>query len=366
MNGFSIFEYMQRKDFVLVGVLAIRKMAVERIIIVTGSKGGGGKTPVSLALTILLEELNIQVLACDFNFNNADLFSILQGSEVEDRVKSDDLQPKEYGEDQFWKLRDNLWLTPWNFVVKTGMPSTTQMWKKISDLCKFRYMDFEPKVLVLDTNLTLPLICPPLTDIAELPQLPPVEVWHMWSPSITLQIGEQDRFSTAISILNRLSKGFEERLHHVFSPRHYKTTSFMNTLSSITKGEFSIVKMKKFKQKNPTPVMFSELSDSLFASFIPKLLSQDLTERMDTEELIKAWLGNILETLKSRETRANNVVVIPTIIHKIAMLVEELTLNPNRTLDSMKLELGPLFEIIKEHFLRERKDFILRCGGNPL
>ena len=338
-------------------------MSVERVIIVTGSKGGGGKTPVALALSLLFEEFGVKTLSADFNFNNADLFSILQGSEVEERVKTDDLQLKEVADGQFWKLNDYLWLTPWNFVVKTGMPSTTQMWQEIAKLCRFRYIDYEPKVLVIDTNLTLPLICPPLTDVANLPDLPPVEVWHMWSPSITLQIGEQDRFASAITILNRLSPGFEERLHHVFSPRHYKTNSFMNTLSSITKGEFSVVKMKKFKQKNPTPVKFNELSDSLFASFVPKLLSQDLGDRMDPENLIRDWLKNILETLKKRDTRANNVIVIPTIIHKIAMLVEELTLNPNRTLESMRSELGPLYELIREHFIRERADFILRCGG---
>ena len=184
---------------------------IERIILVTGSKGGGGKTPIALSIALALNEFNVPVLACDFNFNNSDLLSILHGTNIIERRESNELQQIIIGTDPFWKINKYLWLTRWNSTIDVGLPSTTEMWKKIRKIVSLEFAESEPKIMVIDTNLTLPLICPPTTEIQNYTDLPPVEVFHLWSPSIVLQVGEQERFLKGIDLLKRFNKGFEEQ-----------------------------------------------------------------------------------------------------------------------------------------------------------
>lgn len=334
-------------------------LTIERIIIITGSKGGGGKTPVALSVALTLETLNIPTLAADFNFNNPDLLTILHGTNVEERRRNQNFEEKILNTDPYWEISEYLWLTQWNFNTKVGLPSTLDFWGKIKEICTLDFPKKQPKMMVIDTSMNMPLICPPLVEAQNFQSLPTIEIWHLWSPSITLQLGEQERFVRSMSILNRFSKGIEEQMRHIFTPRHYQATSFFGTFSSITKGEFAVTKSVKFKQTNPKPVLFSEMKDVLFANFLPTILNYSLEGNTSIDDVLSDWLYGILQYLKNREYRTNNVIVVPTIIHKIALLVEELTLKPRRTLKSIKKDLGELFEIIYKNFLEERTDDIL-------
>lgn len=51
-------------------------------------------------------------------------------------------------------------------------------------------------------------------------------------------------------------------------------------------------------------------------------------------------------------------MIVPTVVHKIALLVEELTLKPGRTLDSCRDDLGSLYDIIHEHFVKYKQDLL--------
>lgn len=51
-------------------------------------------------------------------------------------------------------------------------------------------------------------------------------------------------------------------------------------------------------------------------------------------------------------------MIVPTVVHKIALLVEELTLKPGRTLDSCRDDLGSLYDIIHEHFVKYKQDIL--------
>ncbi|MCY3411048.1 MAG: hypothetical protein INQ03_05350 [Candidatus Heimdallarchaeota archaeon] len=331
---------------------------IDRIILVTASKGGGGKTPTALSIALALNDLGIPVLAADFNFNNHDLLTILHGTNIKIRQEEDLMRPVEIGSDTFWRMKRNFWLTQWNSIMELGLPSISSFWNKIRMLSRTEFPDMEPKVMVIDSNLTLPLLCPPLTEIDSFRDLPPVEVFHLWSPSITLQLNEQDRFVKAINLLNRFNPGFEERLTHVFTPRHYAANSLFGTLASITKGEFAVTKQIKYKQSTPRPIRFSEIKDSLFASFIPNVLHYDESSGSTIQKILQQWLERIIEKLKMREYLTNNVIIVPTVVHKIALLVEELTLKPGRTLDTCRADLGSLYNIILDHFMSYRQEIL--------
>ena len=332
---------------------------IDRVILVTASKGGGGKTPTALSIALTLSDLGIPVLACDFNFNNHDLLTILHGTNIKSRQEEDLMREVQIGNDTFWQIKKDFWLTQWSSVLELGLPSISSFWKKIGLLSKIKFPDIEPRVIVIDSNLTLPLICPPINELDSfLFSLPPIEVFHLWSPSITLQLNEQDRFVKAIDQLNRFSPGFEERLTHVFTPRHYQASSLFGTLASITKGEFAVTKNIKYKQSKPKPILFNELKKSLFASFIPTVLHYDESTGSTIQKILQLWLERIIEELKNREYLTNNVLIVPTVVHKIALLVEELTLKPGRTLDSCRDDLGSLYDIIHEHFVKYKQEIL--------
>lgn len=242
--------------------------------------------------------------------------------------------------------------------MELGLPSISSLWEKVRMMSKTEFPSIAPKVMVIDSNLTLPLICPPRTELDAYRDLPPIEVFHLWSPSITLQLNEQDRFIKAIDQLNRFSPGFEDRLTHVFTPRHYSSSSLFGTLASITKGEFSVTRKLKLKQLNPKPIKFAEIKDSLFASFIPTVLHYNEEAGSTIQKILQSWLENIMQTLQNREYLTNNVLIVPTVVHKIALLVEELTLKPGRTMDSSREDLGALYTVIKDHFVNYRQDLL--------
>ncbi|RMG38478.1 MAG: hypothetical protein D6732_05340 [Methanobacteriota archaeon] len=334
-------------------------MAVERIIVITGSKGGGGKTPVAISVALSLEKLKIPVMLSDFNFNNADSFSILHGTNVAERKKKRWLNEMEKDDESIWRISEYLWLSKWKSVANLGLPSTVEFWEKVRKLASMDLGEKSPKVMILDTNLTLPLICLPETKVHEFQNLPTVEAWHLWSPSIVLQLGEQERFIRAITNLNRFSQGFEERMVHIFTPRHYTAISIRNTMSTLLKGEFSLTKTVKFKQSNPKPIKFNELKDALFANFLPNILNFSANNNTTIEELLVDWLKKIIEKVESREYRTNNLIIVPTVVNSIALLVEELTLKPRKTLKTIAEDLGTLFEVIQQFITSNKEDLVV-------
>lgn len=324
---------------------------------VTGSKGGGGKTPVAASIALALHKQGIPVLAADFNFNNHDLLTIFHGMNVLKRRKMGILKDYELNGDPYWQIADDFWLTQWHSVMDLGLPSTGQMWEKIQQICDLNFpSEKQPKVVIFDTNVTLPLICPPMAKIQDYAGLPQLEVWHLWSPSIVLQLNEQDRFVRSIEVLNRFSQGFEQRMTHIFTPRHFNTTSFFGTFSSIAKGEFNLTKNINYKQANPKPILFSEIKDVLFANFLPDILNYSPDDDIDVQEMLSDWLKLIMENLKKREYKTNNVIVVPTVVHNIALLVEKLTLKPRRTTETVIEDLGSLYDIVYEHFKNNRPE----------
>jgi len=327
-------------------------MAIERIMMVTGSKGGGGKTPVACSIALTLHEMGIPIAVCDFNFNNADMFTIFHGANIEERREKNRLKQININDNQFYHIDDGFWLTRWQSTMTVGLPSTNSMWDKISEIVNLDYPgEFDPKVLVVDTNLTLPLICPSLPTIQDYKQLPPLEVFHLWSPAIVLQLDEQERFVKAIDILNRFSPGFEKRMTHIFTPRHHQSSGFFGTFASLTKGEFNISKDKiKFKQDKPKPITFTEMKSSLFADFLPNILNLRSDREIDIDDLMTTWLNNIISQLEDREYKTHNVLLVPTVVHNIALLVEKLTLKPRRTTDVIRHDLGSLYQIVNSHF----------------
>lgn len=321
-------------------------MTIEKIIMVTGSKGGGGKTPVAVAIALALHEQGIPVLACDFNFNNHDLYTIFHGTNVAERKNKGWLREILIDTEQFLRIDGSFWLNRWHSTIDLGLPSTNMMWEKIEYLTTIKFeSELQPRVMIFDTNLTLPLICPPTMKLQEY-NLPPVEVFHLWSPSIVLQMDEQERFVKAMDLLNRFSPGFEQRMTHIFTPRHYQSTSIRGTLSSLARGEFNITSKVKLKQQAPKPITFQELKDVLFANFLPDILNIQARQDLDIEDLLTRWFDNIIENLEKREYKTSNVLIIPTVVHNIALLVEKLTLKPRRQLDTIKEDLGSLYSTL--------------------
>jgi hypothetical protein len=96
----------------------------------------------------------------------------------------------------------------------------------------------------------------------------------------------------------------------------------------------------------------------LFASFIPTVLHYDESSGSTIQKILQQWLERIIEKLKEREYLTNNVLIVPTVVHKIALLVEELTLKPRRTLDSCRDDLGSLYDIIYEHFVKYKQEIL--------
>ncbi len=322
---------------------------VDRIVIVTGSKGGGGKTPLALSLILSYESLGYNVIAVDLNFNNADLFAILQGTNLEERAQKGNSQVKEELDLPYWQISDKIRLVSWDYTKTLGLPNTEELWNFLSKISSSLSQDLTGKtVIIADSNLTLPLLCPPLQKLQAW-DLDPLEVWHIWSPSVVLNLSEQERFTTAMDVLKRFSSGFEDRLHHVFTPRFHMSENFLGNLSMWARGEKRLVKQKRsYGGSQPKPIQFNEIKDALFANYLVELLNwkQDETS---TEWLMKTWLENIVSSLEQREVPASNVIVIPSMIAKIALFVEELALKPNKTIDSLKNDLGPIYEIVAQN-----------------
>ena len=331
---------------------------------VTGSKGGGGKTPVAASIALALHALKVPIIACDFNFNNHDLLTIFHGMNVLERKSKGWDKEYVFGVDPFWRIDTRFWLTRWRSTSDLGIPSTVSMWQKIRELSQVEFpVGSEPKVMIFDTNLTIPLLCPPPTQLQEFQDIPDIEVWHLWSPAIVLQLEEQERFTRAIDLLKRVNPGFEDRMTHVFTPRHHQASGFFGTFTSLARGEFSVTKSLKFKQANPKPITFSEMKSVLFADFFREILNYRSYDEIDIDELLARWLEGIIKNLEEREYLTNNVLIVPTVVHNIALLVEKLVLKPRRTLESTREDLGRLYEIIKSHFEIHRAEFIKELGG---
>lgn len=362
--GFNFLENEKQNKLVKLTENEDIKISIEKIIMITGSKGGGGKSPCAISVAMALHELNVPILACDFNFNNHDMLTVFLGTNIEERRDNNWLEEHVIGVDPFWRISNNFWITRWNSIMNLGLPSTTELWDRILQLAQTKFPDNQPKVMVFDTNLTLPLICPPVMKVQDYGELPEIEVWHLWSPSIALQIDEQDRFVKAINLLNKFNPGFEKRMTHIFTPRHFTTTNVFGTFSSLIKGEFNITKKAKFKQSNPKPILFSELKDALFANFISTILNYNPNSDTKIDEILSMWLKRVIEVLEHREYLTDNVIIVPTIVHKIALLVEELTLKPRRTLDTIKKDLGTLYEIMIKHISENRSEMIQSYSKN--
>ncbi len=325
-----------------------------KVIIITGSKGGGGKTPMSISVAVSYAEAGKNTLLCDFNFNNADTFTIIASSEVSNRKSNGWLEAVEKDGEMFWQINQNFWLNRWRNVLSLGLPSIESFWQKIYKISQMEYNAFRPEVIVVDTNLNLPLICVPETKVKDFDFLPPIEVWHLWSPSIVLQIGEQERFKRAITNLKKFNHGFEERMVHIFTPRHYSATNLMGTFSSLTRGTFRVTKQKKYKQRNPKPLLFDELQDVLFIDFLPVVLNYNPEEKPDLNMFVKTWLEKIIETASNRETKPNNLIVVPSVVNSVALLVEDLTLKPQKTLETLKNDLGSIYVAVNSFILENR------------
>ncbi len=324
---------------------------VDRIIMVTGSKGGGGKTPLALSLILSYENLGYNVIAVDLNFNNADLFAILHGTNLEQRSLEGNDRVKEELAMPYWQISEKIRLISWDYTKILGLPNTEELWNFITSIGSSLTQDLNGKtVIVADSNLTLPLLCPPLQKLQEW-ELDPVEVWHIWSPSVVLNLTEQERFTTAMDVLKRFSPGFEERLHHVFTPRFHMSENFLGNLAMWARGERRLVKQNRnYGGTQPKPILFNEIKDALFANYLVELLNwkQDETS---TEWLMKTWLENIVSTLEKRNVPASNVIVIPSMIARIALFVEELALKPNKTIETLKKDLEPIYEIVSQNIM---------------
>ena len=326
----------------------------KKVILVTGSKGGGGKTPIATALTLAYSELGYTVLAADFNFNNSDLYSILIGTNLGYQQATSRSRPiSPTASFEIWNITETLSISKWEKTTKLGLPSTEDLWTRIEAYANELGDQYD--IIIVDTNLTLPLLCPPLTSLQQW-NLPPLEVWHIWSPSIVLQVGEQERFDQAIDILKRFSPGFEERLHHVFTPRFYVPSQMRKLIQGWATGHFGITRRqyKKFKGTAPKPVLFSDIRDALFASYLLQLFN--FGQEGSVEELMKEWLENIFDTLQERSNPPSNVVLIPSVIAELALFVERLVLKPQRTDDLLRGELGKVYVIVKAHVERQLQD----------
>ena len=92
------------------------------------------------------------------------------------------------------------------------------------------------------------------------------------------------------------------------------------------------------------------MKTEIFADFLPQILNLRTDMEIDIEELMTNWLNNIIKQLDEREYRTHNVILIPTVVHNIALLVEKLTLKPRRTLDTIRNDMGTLYYIILSHY----------------
>ncbi len=327
---------------------------MKKIILVTGAKGGGGKTPVAISLALSYYKHNIPTLVCDFNFNNHDLFTIIYGANIRSRKHEGILDPIELENEYFWKISNDtpMWLGRWNSILELGLPSITTMWEKIRKFTKLNFPD-KIEVMIIDTNLTFPLICPPLTKIDSFLDLPPIHLYHLHSPSITLQLDEQERFTKAMDIMNRFSPGFEQRMVHIFTPRHHSANTLGGKISSLGKGEFNIANSSKLKNKEKLPakpVLFKDLKSVLFRNYIQQILNfKDSGSSENLQLLLQDWFNHIYEFLNERDFQTSNVIIIQTVINRIAMLVEELSIKPRRTLESIERDLGTMVKVIINH-----------------
>ena len=330
-------------------------------MLVTGSKGGGGKTPLALSLALAYNEINWNVICVDLNFNNSDFFSILSGVNLLFREANNWNQLQEDMAIPYYFIAENMVLTSWDQNQRLGLSSTSEIWDYLTALIEqFRefFQNSRPSIIIADTNLTLPLLCPPLTRLQDWDELPPVEVWHIWSPSIILQLGEQARFEKAIDILKRFSKGFESRLHHVFTPRAHVPTSFFKTMKSWARGEHEVARSPRSKQILKTKVIpFDSIKSSLFAPYLVTILNES-PQRQDPDWLMRTWLENIIEHLNSLGGIPKNVIIIPTMINRLALFVEDLVLKPHRTLLTMRNDLAEMYQKVKETIIQESESII--------
>ena len=217
-------------------LLSIKQsLIVQNIHIVTGTKGGIGKTLISLATALTYRNLKKNLVALDLNMTNPDLSRILSSYRFEDSTFSDDDGKRSWYQasldHNFHIIRPS---TP--YLIRGGASS---FWEDVLRVCNMSSADGSADLLV-DTSHHIGNLISNRQDIPshilKLPDLPDdlkltwiemvrsilsnpgrqIYIWMFWT-SVNLQRAEIDTITTPIS---EFANQFDDKVTivHVLNP----------------------------------------------------------------------------------------------------------------------------------------------------
>ncbi|MGQ4891953.1 MAG: hypothetical protein ACP6IP_05630 [Candidatus Njordarchaeia archaeon] len=270
------------------------------VLIFTSGKGGVGKTPLALLMSLILSRIGKQVVALDFNFNNPDLYEIFSRLEVKNR----DIISEVGGE----TLKPPLTI----FEVESGEGGRVFAATRIE---RYRYLPYPPSQIfrsilavkewlendaffVIDTNLNIASFA--LTDVEHSKVIKKVEedfdqvnMVYFLTPSV-ISFSTTGRGKGSIDLLKETLNSFNryninilgnngEKIIYMVTPTVYDVESFydgfLSSLSTIIKKAFGMrgtVNVIEPLYKNKDRIR--DIMNDLMAPYIRSTRSMNLNE----------------------------------------------------------------------------------------
>lgn len=216
---------------------------MEGVAIFTSGKGGAGKTPFALLLSILLRRMGLNVLTLDYNSLNPDLYEIFKRF----LVKRPELITHVDGERLPYPL----------VITECKVTGGGKLWSA-ARVGRYRYIPYppyaifdtvlklreylkEPLFAIVDTNLNIPAFNISLKEAFESPKkvlgvFNKIYFFHIWSPSSfrkgatpissSIEVSEIEQIRS--TIMNYSQRGLDlfgregENIIHIITPRLFE------------------------------------------------------------------------------------------------------------------------------------------------
>lgn len=321
--------------------------------IITGAKGGVGKTLLALSSTLHYVEEGDNILCLDLNFENPDFSRILELLPAEENVESaGKLQFAHF----YFNNRKALLLRPTNVNNIPG--GAIGFWNSIRDALRESndIHKFDPDAIVIDTNLHFASLLRVTTENVRDRTLKRIKsliiendifqfnLWYVWT------LASLHKNSHDPAVIRRNMRYFDDGLKD-----HFKSSvNFVHVLNPfVLLGPNSLLgkhnsEIPSFKTLLNVPPGKGIDWDSFYETASSTLYEMLPGHTNDLKGIFDVIGDEILK--KSKNRRPENLFVIPIFDDKVVSFTDSLISEPQVTLEDIRMNLSSILNYINIYF----------------
>ena len=321
-------------------------MKKKEVVIVTGGKGGTGKSVFALCLLLEAVDRGWRSVGIDLNVNNPDLAEILRTTHLAVPHEKVDRTPADL--DYAYSLEQ---VVPQRLY---GVIPYRQF--RLFDIKYFyRFIanvvdtEREARFFVVDTGLNLPLVTPSMDP--PLPGETHFTFAHIWSLVPGIRPSEKEALDRSLVKMRQVfGADFDASLVHIFSPRFFVPRGSKALLRYHFQGQFHVASvsqlektLNRLERLSPRPLKYEEVLNGIIFEASQRYMSIiGGTRALSKERMVQLWMDVILDFLQDLNGYPTNLLVVPTVFYEIAYLVEDLILQTAKTLHSLREKVAGL------------------------